>query len=285
MEASTTAVHARLASAPLRRESRSAATNGDDDALPLVKREPADKLAQWSSGYGSGMCFQTCGSLSHSSLTYKSQRVALECIPIGGGKTVAANLEQATRAQKFFRSHKLFGLQPAGFRPEGLPTATAGPVSTFDSSGSVYAPPRSSAAAALTNRGRPAASSSGVLGGSMQGSTTVLTADKQSKWERYQRYGNVGIAGSGGGRASQRHVAVPMSVAGCHTHWSWDAGTQQKAKSATSRPSGPQIHRGPAAVAAAACRVQRTRAVSPHVQGPNSVSVASGSPGSMRGKR
>ena len=194
---------------------------------------------------------------------------------------MAANLEQATRAQKFFRSHKRFGLQPAGFRP------AAGPASGSDSSvSSVAAPPRSSAAAALTNGGRRAASPSGVLGGSMQGSATVLSADKQSKWQRYQRYGNVGIAGSGGGRASQRHVAVPMSVAGCHTHWSWDAGgTQQRAKSATSRPSGPQPHRATAAVAAAACRVQRTRAVPPHVQGPHSISAASGSPGSMRGKR
>ncbi len=250
-------VHTRLASAPIRRESASAAANADVDALPLVKREPlSDKIAHGSSS--------SCGA--------------------GATASVAGSLEQATRAQKFFRSHKRFGLQPAGFRPAlssaGAVTAMGGP----DSSGIVSGPPPSSAGAAMTNRVWSTSSSSSIMGGSMQGSTLTTSAaaranKKTSKWERYQRHGNVGsgtTSSSGGvGRASQRHVAVPMAVAGCcHSRWSSATSPQQRATSASFKP------RGTAAVAATACRVQRSRAVAPHVQGPHSIGEASCSSGS-----
>lgn len=246
------AVHTRLASAPIRRE---LATNVDIDALPLVKREPLpDKVSHRSSICGNG---SSCRA--------------------GVTPSVAGSLEQATRAQKFFRSHKRFGLQPAGFRPDVSRAGSVAVMSGPDSPSIVSGPPPSSTAAALTNRVWSTSSSSGIMGGSMQGSATLTTsaaarADKTtSKWEHYHQYGK---AGNGVERASQRHVAVPMAVAGCHSRRNSGSSPQQRAKSTSFKP------RGTAAVAAAACRVQRSRAVAPHMQGPNSISEANFSSGS-----
>ena len=260
----TVPIHARLASAPLRREADAAAlaraqTNA---SLPLVRREPppTEGFSHWSAGHGGSGGGGGSGAAA---------------------KAAAGKLEQATRAEKFFRSggNKRFGLQAAGWQPDAaamsMPTAadsggqsTAAAAAGVDGSrggGAAAGPPPSSGKAAMTNRAR-ASSSVGGVGG-------ARANRNKSKWERYQRYGNTGGgggnnnnggggggAGSGGsGRASQRHVAMPMSVAGVSNQ-----------------------HR-PLGVVAAACRVQRTRAVAPHVQGPNATSISGSSVGSGAG--
>lgn len=248
-DTSDTDVHTRLASAPIRRESAATVARADD-SLPLVKREqlPTKIFAHRSAG-------ENNASSSDNS-------------------TMTGNLEQATRAQKFFRSHKQFALQPAGFRPGSKAAALAtigGP--PFESSSSIPGHPSSSSAAAMTNRGLSV--TPGVVGGSMKGSVLLTTSaaaranKNRPKWERYQRYASKGIDSKGGagsssgggsrvGRAPQRHVAVPMAVPGVDKH------------------QRPQNVKGTAGVAATACRVQRSRAVSPHVQGPNSIGAANG---------